>query len=280
MPSLPITRLIAPRLSLASCVRAYLGRSTIDSPLLPPGQRLNRFPATPLCGIGWVLQGESEVAAPGLGLDIKMPAILYNGPQSKPMVSYNPGPVRSFFLLFFPSALHRLTGIDISTQLDQFYLPEEVFDASWLAMFQAVAAAPDDAARVALIEDFLDPLWAAVRTGDDGGRVADWVRRLGVQAAASGLGNGARSIERRIKAWAGQPMRTLRRMSRAEQAFFASRTESIGGKVAWTEIAARSAYADQAHLCRETREITGLTPTELIRASEQDESYWVYRIWS
>jgi hypothetical protein len=26
--------------------------------------------------------------------------------------------------------------------------------------------------------------------------------------------------------------------------------------------------------------MTGLSPTELIRASDEDESYWIYRIWS
>lgn len=279
MPGLPTTRLIAPCLPLASCVRAYLSRSTLDAPLLPPGQRLNRFPATPLCGVSFVISGDSEVAAPGLGLEIKLPAILFSGPQSKPMVSYNPGPVHSFWLLFYPAALHKLTGLDISDQLDRFYAPGEIFDASWLALFEQVLRAPDDETRVALIEAFIEPRWRQVR-GEDGSLVGDWVRRLGVQAAGSSWGNGARNVERRIKAWAGQPMRTLRRLNRAEQVFLESRDEFVAGTISWTDIAARGGYADQAHLCREARQITGLSPAELMKARQADQSYWVYQIWS
>lgn len=282
MPVLPTTRLIAPCLPLASCVRAYLSRSTLDAPLLPPGQRLNRFPATPLCGVSFLISGDSELAAPGLGLEIKMPPVLFSGPQSKPMVSYNPGPAHSFWLLFYPAALHKLTGLDISAQLDKFYAPGEIFDAAWLALFEQVLRAPDDETRVALIEAFIEPRWRQVREldGSDSSLLGDWVRRLGVQAAGSSWGNGARNVERRIKAWAGQPMRTLRRLRRAEQVFLESRDEFIAGTISWTDIAARGGYADQAHLCREARQITGLSPAELMKARQADQSYWVYQIWS
>jgi hypothetical protein len=58
------------------------------------------------------------------------------------------------------------------------------------------------------------------------------------------------------------------------------RADILAGKPSWRDIAARGGDADQAHLCRETKEITGLSPTELVRAGQEDESYWVYRIWS
>ncbi|MEG1326780.1 MAG: AraC family transcriptional regulator, partial [Janthinobacterium sp.] len=80
--------------------------------------------------------------------------------------------------------------------------------------------------------------------------------------------------------WAGQPMRTLRRMRRAEQSFLDAREAMLQGNASWSDIAAEGGYADQAHLCREVRAITGLTPTELARASRDDESYWIYRIWT
>lgn len=54
----------------------------------------------------------------------------------------------------------------------------------------------------------------------------------------------------------------------------------MNGKVSWAEVAAHGGYSDQAHLCREARDITGVSPTELARGSADDESYWVYRIWS
>ncbi|NVI85227.1 AraC family transcriptional regulator, partial [Janthinobacterium sp. BJB401] len=51
----PLTRLIAPRTALASCVRAFLVRDTTHCAPLPPAQRLNRFPATPMCCLLWTV---------------------------------------------------------------------------------------------------------------------------------------------------------------------------------------------------------------------------------
>lgn len=279
----PLTRLIAPRTALASCVRAFLVRDTTRCAPLPPAQRLNRFPAAPMCSIIWTVAGDVEAAAPGLSLpDVRMPPALFGGPRSYPLVSYNPGPVHSFVVMLYPAALHALTGISMDALLDQFRPLDALFDADWLALSDAVLAAPDDAARIGLVEAFLAPRWQAVRKGSDvsAGAVQDWVRRLGVQAASTGLARSARHIERRIKAWAGQPMRTLRRMRRAEQLFLDERGAILQGKVSWSDIAASGGYADQAHFCRETREITGLSPTELARAMKEDESYWIYRIWT
>ena len=110
--STPVTRLIAPRLALASCVRAFLVRDTTGCALLPPAQRLNRFPAAPMCSIAWTISGELEAAAPGLSVaDVRMPPALFGGPRSYPLVSYNPGPVHSFVVMFYPAALHALTGV-------------------------------------------------------------------------------------------------------------------------------------------------------------------------
>jgi AraC-like DNA-binding protein len=137
-----------------------------------------------------------------------------------------------------------------------------------------------DAARLRILEDFLDHRWGAARPSAPGNFVSDWVRHLAGQAAQSATGRGARSIERRIKTWAGQPMRTLRRMRRAEQSFFESRDSWQRGSITWSEMAERGGYSDQAHQCRETREITGHSPAELARVLDtDDESYWIYRVW-
>jgi AraC-like DNA-binding protein len=278
----PAARLIAPRASLASCVRAYVARSTVHAHLAEPAQRLNRFPASPLCSITVFVRGEAEMVDPPPLGERSFDAFLFGGPLSRPIVTYNPGPVHAFMMMFYPPALHALAGIDLSAHVDRFCPLAEVLGPSWVALAQAIMDAPDDDARVALAERFLDPLWQAVRERDayHGNAVGDWVRRLGVQAAAAGWGRGVRNIERRIKAWAGQPMRTLRRMRRAEQTFLDARADMMDGSVSWAEVAARAGYADQAHFCRETRAVTGLSPTELARAGREDESYWMYRIWS
>jgi AraC-like DNA-binding protein len=190
--------------------------------------------------------------------------------------------VHVFIILFFPQALHALTGLDISRQVDRFAALDEVVDAPWQAFSQEMLQAPDDAARLALLGQFLLPRWQAARAhgAAPGNALGDWVNALAIQVAASGWGRSARNLERRIKVWAGQPLRRLRRLRRAEQSFLESREEMAAGTVSWADAAAQGGYADQAHLCRETRSVTGLSPGELARRLREDESCWVYRIWS
>ncbi|NRR28908.1 AraC family transcriptional regulator [Oxalobacteraceae bacterium] len=271
-------RLLVPKLSLSSCVRAFVTRNTVVEPLVDAAARLNRFPATPMCVLVWYMAGEAEMVEPPRGSVPPWSQVLLMGPQTRPCVTYNPGPVHIFMAVLYPQALHALCGVDLARLVDRWMPLEQVLDARWAALSDAVLAAPDDEARQQIVEAFLDPLWQAARGNDAGSGAADWVRHLALRAA-TGLGSGVRNIERRIKAWAGQPMRRLRRMQRAEQSFFDARNEYMDGKVCWSDVATRGGYTDQAHLCRETREITGLSPAELAKASRDEESMWIYRVW-
>jgi AraC-like DNA-binding protein len=272
------TRLIVPPFALASCVRAYITRSTVETPLLKPADRFNHFPATPHCSISWYIEGEAEVVEPPTPCS-PMRAV-FCGPQTRPLVTYNPGPVRIFMLMLYPQAMHALSGIDVPGWVDRWAALDELLGDDWQTMSDAVLAAPDDDARLAAITAFLEPLWQARRPGGAAGIAGDWVRHLAWQAADSALGRGVRSIERRVKASAGQPLRKLLRMQRAELSFFDARDEYLAGRVVWSDVAARGGYSDQAHLCREAREITGRSPAELARMLANEESYWIYRIWT
>lgn len=279
---LPISKFMVPRLSLASCVRAIVVRSTVGC-ALPDAQRLNRYPATGFPSLFLQLVGQSVLVDPWTP-DMVCPAggVLLGGGQTRPTVTGNPGPAHFMSVLFFPDALHRLTGIDMSTILDQFLAADSLLDASWQAMATAMVGAPDDETRVALLEEFLEPRWRVARAGGAfDGVVGDWVRRLGAQAAAAGIGRSARMAERRIRAWAGQPLRRLRRSYRAEQSFIAARDAMRDGKdLSLGNLAQLGGYADQAHMSREARELSGLSPSEILRRVEEDETYWIYRIWS
>ena len=279
MPATSSARLLAPRMSLASCVRAYVTRSTIGCAALDDEARHNRYPATAFCSITWQLHGSTRLVENGTPAEQAMEvgqAVLV-GPQSKPTLTCNPGPTAFFIVMFFPDALHALTGVNVAELVDRICPADEVLSADWIALSAAMVEAPDDAARVAVLEAFLEPRWDALRRSGDvpTSVMGDYVRRLGAQAAAAGWGRGPRIIERRIRAWAGLPMRTLQRLGRAEHAFFAARDSST----ALGYIAADNGYADQSHMSREAKAITGLSPTELKQALEH-ESYWIYRIWS
>lgn len=277
---------MAPRLSLSSCVRSYITRSTVGASLRPD-QRHNHFPASPLCGICWILQGESRLVRRGDDVvDEPVPAISFSGPHTVPCVSVNPGPVRAFMLGLLPQAFQALTDIDIAAYVNRVVPIEAVCDVSWRAMVRAVQDAADDGARVQVIEEFLEPRWSVLRhlAMPRTQRYRHWAEGLALKAGASGAGKSLRQVERRIKQWAGLPLRELRRMGRAEESFFLARDAHLSGSSGrgpdWAAIAVGSGYSDQAHLCREVRRIAGMSPGELNRAIDEDESFWAYRIWS
>lgn len=169
----------------------------------------------------------------------------------------------------------------MSTIVDQFQPLDVMLDAEWQQLAAQMLAAPDDETRVALLEEFLEPRWRAVR--DDStfdGAVGDWVRRMEGRAAAAGIGRSVRMAERRIREWAGQPLRRLRRSYRAEQTFIAARDAALKGKVSLGDMAQLGGYSDQSHMSREARAISGLSPSEILRRGLEDETYWVYRIWN
>ncbi|MYM84352.1 AraC family transcriptional regulator [Duganella sp. FT50W] len=274
------TRLIFPRKSLASCVRAYVVRSTVETPLTEREDRYNHYPATPHCSVTFYIEGEVEMVDPPGAVPEPFRAF-FGGPQTRPLITYNPGPVRMLMVMFYPQALHTLAGVDMSAWVNRWAPVGEVLGVEWTALSQAVLSARGDAERLALIEDFLAPRWQATRSGGAAAAAGDWVRHLAAQAADTLLGRGVRNIERRIKLRAGQPLRKLLRFQRAEHAFFEAREEYLAGKAVWSDIAARGGYADQAHLCREAREITGHSPLELARVlASSDERYWIYRVWT
>lgn len=284
-PSASRSELWLPQTALSSCVRAVISRDTRDV-ALQDQQRYNYLPASPVCSIVWYLSGHCEVIQAGFPAESTSPRtsigpITFCGPFTHPTISWNPGPMHSMVLLLLPDALSALTGINPGAYLNRCLPAEEVLAPSWMAMCKSVAAAADDECRVSRIESFLLPLWSHARPqqGRCAQIYADWSHGLAVRAATSGLGRSLRQIERRIKQWTGQPLRELRGLGRSEQAFFDAVVASRSGEVNWSDVATNSGYADQSHLCRQTRQITGFSPEELRRRIYADEAFWAYRLW-
>jgi len=275
------SRLLLPSPGLAGCVRGLMCRSTLGL-ALPAEQRFNHYPATPLCSLNWWLEGTAELLAPGAPASLQSPrqtlpvALSLSGPQTMPSITWNPGPARGLMLMLMPDALRRLTGLAPESLMNRTVDAATLLPPSWLAMAAQVAAAPDDAARMARIEAFLRPLWRAERVPALQ-RYAEWAEGLALHAATSAPGRSLRQVERRIRAWAGQPLRELRGLGRAERAFFAGLRAQQ--PPAWAQLALEQGYADQSHLCRESRRITGFSPAELRRRIASDEGFWAYRVW-
>jgi len=285
------SRLVLPRPGLASCVRGIFVRDTRGA-VLDDAQRFNHFPAAPLCSLTWWFAGHAEVLPPGAPCDLSIPrermapVPTLAGPHTRPLVSWNPSSGHAMMVMLLPDALHRLTGLTMADWVNRWAAADTVLPPDWQALCAAVQTAPDDNTRLTLLQDFLEPRWAAVRPTRPLGahRYLDWAQSLAMHAATSAPGRSLRQVERRIKRWSGLPLRELRGLGRAEQAYFAalSHAQQQAASPAspnWAALADEQGYADQSHLCRETRRITGLSPDELYRRIREDESFWAYRVW-
>ena len=268
--------------ALSACVRAAVMRSTLGH-ALDETQRFNHFPASPVCTISWFFSGVAELAGaePSAEGSALLPRIVVSGPQSRPLVSWNPGAVDGLMLMIYPDAFHAMTGMDPTGFIDRFAPAAEVLPAEWYRWCEAVLDCRGEQQRLERVEEFLAEQWYAFDRahGTVVRRFEDWAQNLATRAAISGRGRSLRQIERRIKAWTGQPLRGLRTLGRAERAFFAAVMASDIARPDWTEVAGLAGYADQSHLCREVKRVTGFSPQDLHRRMHQDESLWVYRVW-
>jgi len=285
LPAGTRAELSLPRPSLGACVRGYIGRGPGEV-ALTRAQRITRFPASPLVGITWFVHGEChllpwEAAVPPEGAGERLPRIVLGGPHDGPSMSAASPGAEAFMLVLLPDAFQALTGVDTGLWRNRTAAAEALLPPDWQPLLQAVLQAEHDAARIALIEDFLAPRWATVRS--DGPAVLrsthDWAHALVMRAATSGLGRSVRQMERRIKAWSGQPLRDLRLLARSEQSYFRAMQAQRDGAIDWAHIAHEAGYADQSHFCRETRRVTGYSPEALRLLMQTDESFWLYRIW-
>jgi AraC-like DNA-binding protein len=277
------TRLWLPPPDLVGCVRGAMLRDTRGRDLSAE-QRENYFPAVPLVRLVWRFADHGEwVTSPGFSVPppgYRSEPLTLSGPFTQPTHTRNAGPVHMLMLLFPPDAFQALTGIDVAKLVNNSVPANPLLPPDWTDWATSLHAEVDDAARLASLEAFLRPLWVALAPQRPAAqRYAQWVQALAVRAATSATGRSLRQIERRVKAWAGLPMRELRAVSRAERAFLTVAASDAGTSINWANIAAETDYADQSHLCRETRRLSGFSPKELRRRMQSEEAFWPYRLW-
>lgn len=161
---------------------------------------------------------------------------------------------------FYPGTAPALLGVPADALRDRRVDLTDLWPATRARRLAArVNAAPDPA--TGLEEAALsraaetgppDPLLRRIVAALDAGRP--------VAATADALGVGARALHRRSLAAFGYGPKTLARVLRLQRALALARE---GTPLA--ETAARTGFADQAHLARDVRDLTGLPPGELLR---------------
>lgn len=281
------SRMWLPKLSLSDCVFTVFSRD-IRGVSLSDTDRYSYFPSVPACTLVWQFEGEFELLEPGEqalshGKRVQLPArFTFTGPFNQPRVTWTQGGAYAFVLMLMPDAFHAMTGIEPAQYVNRNVPAADLLDDAWMAMSQEVFEADNDVQRVALIERFLVPLWANKRPQEPLHRqlIKDWSQGLATRAATLGFGRSLRQVERRVKQWTGQPLRDLNSIARLELVLFDVLAALERNDLSWAEVAADCGFSDQAHLCRQSRKLTGFSPDDMRRRIFHDESLWFYRLWS
>lgn len=245
-------------------------------------QRFNYYPATPLAVISWIFDGTLhmvEGGAPGTEPTFGpvLPRLILSGPQRGPSASWSPGPVHALSVGIYPEAFKRLIGQPVEAFLDR-HLPLEMVAPP--ALFQACQAVltAGDPAPFALLEEEIQALWKEPGRPSPAPYIGDWVRSVATRAAHSSAGRSVRQWQRLVRDWTGQSYRDLQLFIRVEEAFVRRIAVGDGAAPNLAAIAADAGFADQSHMGRQIRQVTGLPPAHFGERLTNDESFWYYRL--
>ncbi|WP_176039455.1 helix-turn-helix domain-containing protein [Burkholderia stabilis] len=254
---------------------------------LTDAQRLSHFPATPLVCVSWYRDldaGFIERTADGVQWRPFGAAATLSGSHSTPTVAWAPTGGRIGMICFTADAARTLFGLALPDIHDRVLDAHACLGRDWHPLLDALIDADRDADVLAAIDRHLAPRWQALRPATplsslrDAGR--SWVERLALQAREWRGTHGPRQVERRIKAYSGRSLREWQALVRTESAFFAARDRfEAGAAFNWATLALDEGFADQAHLSREVKRITGFSPSEFTQRFLEDESFWMYRLW-
>lgn len=274
--------LLLPRSGLSGCISAAIVRDT-RAKSLGALERFNHFPATPLVSLTFVFEGETRLVPAGGGIEEAMiappfPQIAVMGPQSRPVTSWNPGPVYAISIGFYPDAW---TGIAQTPSAGPL-LDSPLETPQWSkAFFEQGARAENIREFWEAFQSAVAPHWTSARnrsgthSWSGAGLIGDWSNSLATKALLSAPGSSVRSLERRIRRWTGQNQRALAFYAQVEELH---KRIVRNGSSDLAGIAQEAGYADQSHMGRAVKRLTGFSPERLNRLIDSHESFWCYRL--
>lgn len=282
-PDGPRDRLSLAPPALQGALVALVSRDTSHL-VLDDAQRLSHFPASPLVTLSWY-HGVDMGLVDARGWQAFGARVVVSGSQSHPTVSWAPTTGRGYMACFAPDVAQQLFGLDPATIQDRFVPAQAVMDPEWTPFFDALLGAADDAAVMAVLTAFLGERWR-IAQGRASSRPSlrqfgrHWVEQLAWRAHEWRRTAGTRQVERRIKSFSGRSLRQWQAITRTEGLFFAARERYEQGRsFDWATLAQDEGFADQAHMSRAAKQITGFAPTEFAQRFIEDESFWIYRLW-
>lgn len=274
-------------MALSDAIVAVVSRNTCGI-ALSDAQRLSHFPASPFVCLSWYSNTDfGLVKRNGHGTEWRRfdTDVLISGSQSGPTVSWSRGSGRGGMIYFPISTAMELFQIDVSMIQDRAICARRILGATWFEMLDALVDSDDDQVTLEIIGRYLEPRWRPSHPRPSRidilrGAGRRWVDGLAHQANEWQRSRSIRQVERRIKAFSGRSLREWQSLVGTEQAFFAARDRQESRKsLDWAAFAMEAGFADQAHLSRAVKRITGFPPAEFARRFVEDESFWIYRLW-
>jgi AraC-like DNA-binding protein len=194
----------------------------------------------------------------------RVPETVVVGPQtfSRAQLSMS-GRVHVFNILFQPTGLNQLIGVDMRLLVNQDPAASDVLGTSAVRLGDKVRAAQDFFARVRATEQWLDGVMERRVSSNEAidrastllittagqTRVDDLVRLTGMSAS---------QLQRRFNEQVGMSPKGYARLIRFDQALVARRSAP---ERSWTDILHELGYFDQAHFIREFHMFAGISPT-------------------
>jgi AraC-like DNA-binding protein len=172
----------------------------------------------------------------------------------------------------WPGAAAAVLRTDVPALRDRVVPLEQVMPGDWAGRFRAaVSDAADDAAAVRRLDEALSPL-VARRVDLDAAvmravfAIVHAQGQVAIGRLAQDCGLSERHLRRRFVAAVGLSPKELARIRRLR----ASLVEALADpQRRWVELAAACGYADQAHLVREYRRLSGLAPEAFLAHLER-----------
>ncbi|OKI18511.1 hypothetical protein A6A25_39830 [Saccharothrix sp. CB00851] len=176
------------------------------------------------------------------------------------------GPSRGITIAMTPVGAYALFGLPLRELANAAVGLDDLLGARARLLTERIAEAPDWPARFRLLDDHLA---ARVRHGPVLTRQVHgaWQRltasagRLRVDALADEVGWTRHHLAARFREQIGLPPKAIARVARLHHAVSLM---TRAAPPAWADVAQACGYADQSHLNRDFRALTGCTPTEFL----------------
>jgi AraC-like DNA-binding protein len=173
------------------------------------------------------------------------------------------GPLATMGVRFRPGGAYRFLQLPMHLLTDSFVATGDIWGRAGDLLEDAVLEARSDLERQRLIEDFLlDGLIRSEPRRRFDAAINQVMCSRGqapVNQVAVTIGCSPRQLEREFRAHAGLSPKALARVIRFQHLL------ALAGETTlrqWANVALDSGYADQSHMVREFRELSGQTPTE------------------